>query len=454
MSMSSNQIAREYDAVFAASQTEAELNAVVSGIDFTPMSAPLVAYITASYENALARVRRAAAQPKPHTHRLTVIDRALAKNIMISDDDVRASQTLREVALDYVKTYKGHSSFVQDIAVKLSIYGNLTPSQMRGALNSMVREARQERAAAQAEREAAVSADSVYIDLRSREDKERDAAGTAPVAASGSETAHRVPNGWYTVLIDGDPNDYVTIRLTDAPDHFNAAAGTQIAAYLNGPDNTSDYAGFAFVYGDSARPWKKAQHLTRQIRALGTLISADPMVAAAEYVKRSNRCFVCNRPLTTPASIAAGIGPVCAKNLAEQGFAFALMGSRDEAAETVTLEHMIAARVKHTRQTRASAERPDPKCETCLGDGETPDDDLAAELSYKGALYVPCADCMPQAYKAAVADLRAQADDRASRSDEIAGRADVLASRQRRAAAKAGITQAQAQADMDELFPE
>ena len=77
-----------------------------------------------------------------HPHHQTTIDRALASGIKITDDHVKASSTLQAVALDYVQTYKGFNSFVQDIAVKLAENGTLSAPQMRGALNVMVAEAR------------------------------------------------------------------------------------------------------------------------------------------------------------------------------------------------------------------------------------------------------------------------------------------------------------------------
>jgi hypothetical protein len=38
----------------------------------------------------------------------------------------------------------------------------------------------------------------------------------------------------------------------------------------------------------------------------------DPLAAAQKYGKLAGRCCSCNRDLTDPASIAAGIGPICA----------------------------------------------------------------------------------------------------------------------------------------------
>lgn len=41
-------------------------------------------------------------------------------------------------------------------------------------------------------------------------------------------------------------------------------------------------------------------------------IAADPMKAAIEYGRSTGECGCCGRELTDPASVAAGIGPICA----------------------------------------------------------------------------------------------------------------------------------------------
>lgn len=43
-------------------------------------------------------------------------------------------------------------------------------------------------------------------------------------------------------------------------------------------------------------------------------IAANPSEQARDYGKRTGKCCCCGRELTDPASIAAGIGPVCASN--------------------------------------------------------------------------------------------------------------------------------------------
>jgi hypothetical protein len=43
-------------------------------------------------------------------------------------------------------------------------------------------------------------------------------------------------------------------------------------------------------------------------------VAHDPLNAAIAYGKRYGKCSVCARTLTDEASIARGIGPVCAAN--------------------------------------------------------------------------------------------------------------------------------------------
>jgi hypothetical protein len=43
-------------------------------------------------------------------------------------------------------------------------------------------------------------------------------------------------------------------------------------------------------------------------------VAANPREAAVEYGKMSGQCACCGRTLTDPASVDAGIGPICAAN--------------------------------------------------------------------------------------------------------------------------------------------
>jgi len=304
-----------------------------------------------------------------HQDRQRVIDRALETGRKYEDQQVAQYPLLRAVALDFIRSYRGTNSFVQDIAVKLIDYGALSNAQLRGALNVMVAEARLERAELAFARAAEASKslrgasifekpdEEIYIDLRRREDKQIADAGDAipPADERANEAAQAIPNGTYTVILDDAGKVYRTLRVKDCPDHFTVKAGTQLIEFLNGPDNTSDFAGFAFLAGRNVSIWKKYKLSTALLEAAKRLV-ADPMSAAAEYVKRSNRCFVCNRPLTTPESIARGIGPICFEKIGAMGFEFNLMGDRDQAHEQVTLEQMIDARIRRRQQIKERAE--------------------------------------------------------------------------------------------------
>lgn len=306
-----------------------------------------------------------------HPYRAETIARALAQRIYITDAMVGASHTLRDVAADFIKTYRGTNSFIQDVAIRVADTGVVTIGQMRGALNVMVAEARAERDQALRAAEAAhfemlnAPADQpAYLDLRSTSERTVDEAGAPPAAEDQpAADARRLPNGTYTIILDAATDEYRTIRLADAPESFNAAPGTQIASYLSGADNDASYTGFAFVLGKTITIWKKyrvngANPADSKIKiALAELIdSADPISHMREYVLRSARCGVCGRKLTTPDSIRMGIGPICASNLQAQGYTFTMPATaRAILAAVKTIDAADAATQPKTREDKIAA---------------------------------------------------------------------------------------------------
>jgi len=316
-----------------------------------------------------ARDAEAANTPAVHPYRAETIARAIAQNLYITEAMVARSHTLRDVAADFIATYKGLNSFVQSVAIRVADTGVITIPQMRGVLNVMIAEAKVQReliarnASALVVRtfnedgspayDETITRDpnaAVYIDLRSTAERTVDDAGDPPAADDQPADARRLPNGTYTIILDAATDAYRTIRLADAPAHFNAAPGTQIASYLNGADNDSDYKGFAFVIGTQIKLWKQFAASARDqklpiLTALDTLVtSADPIAHMREYVLRSARCGVCGRKLTTPDSIRLGIGPVCAGNLQAQGYTFTMpAAARAILAAVKTIEETTPA---------------------------------------------------------------------------------------------------------------
>ena len=133
-------------------------------------------------------------------------------------------------------------------------------------------------------------------------------------------TTVTVPDGIYTVVNSSDgyvADSRCTLRFrgctnwaTDLPD------GSQVVEFLSGPDNESNYTGFAFVVKGKARVWKRYKtNTSAPVTALAYMLSAnDEQVKEAgwTYALESSRCYRCNRTLTVPASIHRGLGPVCA----------------------------------------------------------------------------------------------------------------------------------------------
>lgn len=100
-----------------------------------------------------------------------------------------------------------------------------------------------------------------------------------------------------------------TFRLKTQSEDSKFAPGSQVAAYLSGPDNTNDYTSFAFIDSkrNRANVWKKYQGNADLVADINTLLD-DPRAALV-----SGACFACGRALTTPESLALGLGEVCAR---------------------------------------------------------------------------------------------------------------------------------------------
>ncbi len=120
-------------------------------------------------------------------------------------------------------------------------------------------------------------------------------------------------DGFYTV--QGHHGHYTyRLRTNDADASF--APGKQIIAYLAGPMNESDYINFAFVIDGRIVAWKRFQQGYERILAAARFLVAGKADEAGKcYAMQSGNCYICNRTLTIPESVAAGIGPTCASKL-------------------------------------------------------------------------------------------------------------------------------------------
>ena len=234
-------------------------------------------------------------------------------------------QTLSE---QFIKNYKGDFEFVVDLRSKLARYNSLSVAQLKGALNCLVADERRRLGLIEKRTDAQVAPAQVATAQ----------VAPAPVTASQSyfqpvfdatlcfasvpEGNPALRPGWYTVVLPD--NGHVTLRLRETKPEtlaqFRMPEGTLDVAFLKGSDNTGDYQKFAWAKGgrDAVlfRDYKNADAFKRQRQALEVLMGAHDLVALGKaYAMESNRCYVCNRLLTTPQSISEGIGPICKGNI-------------------------------------------------------------------------------------------------------------------------------------------
>jgi hypothetical protein len=110
-----------------------------------------------------------------------------------------------------------------------------------------------------------------------------------------------------------------TFQVTEAPPRNLDERKGFFVKMLVGPDNTSDYKYLGFLY-ERAGTWGFKLNKTGWGAEAGAVIAwllkqlQSPAVSSLDQVEfwHLGTCCRCGRDLTTPESIAAGIGPVCA----------------------------------------------------------------------------------------------------------------------------------------------
>ena len=225
--------------------------------------------------------------PKPEDDGTSWTDETFADAMFADDsefahrkfdaDDVRVISGASAYALDWLNRYDGDFAFLTDLASKRPT--RLTDGQAKGVLNcvraEVLRNRRQEREAAQAEREAA------------RPDTALDLSG--------------IPAGMYAVP-GGDSRLKVRIDNVTKPGKWEGWVFVKDGA---------EY-GSGQKYG-SQRPGQSYRgDIADELR----IIAADPQAAAAAYGKLVGRCGLCGRVLEDEDSIERGLGPICAAKFA------------------------------------------------------------------------------------------------------------------------------------------
>lgn len=200
---------------------------------------------------------------------------------------------LAEIAHEYTRTYTGSFEYMQDMALALRQYGHLTPNQAKGVLNCIVAE---------------------WNRAQARKQEKEDTLFEVQLPAKGGWV---IPDGKFTLVREGEANKTYKIKTLDKDhqDRYRKPAGTRMMFFLNGPDNQSDYAFFAWVTPQgNLTPRGEYQHGTPLMNGARMLLDMDKSGAldtAKAFALWSNRCAICGAELTDADSIAAAMGPIC-----------------------------------------------------------------------------------------------------------------------------------------------
>jgi hypothetical protein len=186
------------------------------------------------------------------------------------------------------------NAFLNSVIDDLRYYGSLTDAQTAAALRMM---ATNERAA---------------------EDE------PTPVAEAGQDDAPNIFNGVYTL---NNGTEHLTYRI-----HTVLRGPLQGKRIIKIQQQYGEFKGFAFLRTDGhMKVWRRFADderrneryivwagilldcLRREIGTGGVTESYSPDADTTYEVQRSLCCRRCNRPLTNPSSIDAGLGPECAQ---------------------------------------------------------------------------------------------------------------------------------------------
>jgi hypothetical protein len=222
-------------------------------------------------------------------------------------DDLVYSAEENEAIGEYVRRYRGTDAFL--ISVRDSTYG-LSVKQRRVVVRKIVTNFREYMANVDG---AIVIDDDGEFALESSHSVKPNVAQT-PVQQLPNATPHtanirtsdtaletQLQAGIYTVEL---PGKHVTLKILPVKEKPGI---THVVSVLTGPDNWSEYTGFAWLKeGNRASIWQKASHLTHAATALQQMLDGGASLQAAH-------CNACGRLLTVPASLYAGFGPECRK---------------------------------------------------------------------------------------------------------------------------------------------
>ena len=130
-------------------------------------------------------------------------------------------------------------------------------------------------------------------------------------------------NGTVTIQSPRAGGEHRTFRIRTQRQDAAFAPGRRIVALLTGANNDEDYEGFGFLPEDGSDRvdvWRSRRGGVAGKSSwewYAEMLSCPDLYVARGYRYLVSRCCRrCNRKLTTPGSVEAGIGPECAGRVA------------------------------------------------------------------------------------------------------------------------------------------
>jgi hypothetical protein len=216
----------------------------------------------------------------------TMLDGTKLTAEWLQDMDATMRAAFSDFATDYATTYNGTFAYMLNVQEQLK--WGLSLAQVAGVVNCAVNE------------------------YKYNQRKNAPAPATTASNVTYDHSRQFVSDGYYTVV--GPKGGHRTLRLQTIEDDKGNVV-KQWLSYLNGSDNTGDYLSIGTIFGNEVKLFRKNEGKYQDIVAAAKFLirNTDKIdECGRQYAIRSGKCYLCNRLLTTPESVARGLGPICA----------------------------------------------------------------------------------------------------------------------------------------------
>jgi hypothetical protein len=117
-----------------------------------------------------------------------------------------------------------------------------------------------------------------------------------------------------TFTVTNPDGRHYTVRVRTQKVEADFAPGQKVVAVMTGRDNEHSYTGVGFLRPEGLRPWRRAEGtiLARVAAFICRVLLGAQALPPGYSIQESRACIRCGRKLTTPESLALGLGPECA----------------------------------------------------------------------------------------------------------------------------------------------